>query len=278
MQRISRTHHIGTLLLASALGAASCTGSYDADSATRLVITGSSTISPLIAEFGKRFESESPGIRIDVQTGGSSRGIADVRRGLADIGMVSRALKPSEADLSPHLIARDGIGLIVHADNPVDALDTAQVADIYTGRVTNWKDVGGADAPITTVHKAAGRSTHDLFVLHLGLDPSQIQASIVIGDNEQGIKSVEGNPNAIGYVSIGTAEVSAQHGSRIKLLALDGIPASTETVASGRFPLTRDLNLIVDERDGGLVNEFLVFSRSPDVHDLIERQAFVVVD
>jgi len=242
------------------------------------VITGSSTIAPLIAEFGKRFESESPGVRVDVQTGGSSRGVADVRRGLADIGMVSRALKPSEADLSPHLIARDGIGLIVHADNPVDSLTTTQVGDIYLGRVMNWKEVGGADAPITTVHKAAGRSTHELFVSHLAVNPSQIQASIVIGDNEQGIKSVEGNPNAIGYVSIGTAEVSAKHGSRIKLLALDGVPASTQTVASGRFPLTRELNLIVDERDDRLVNEFLAFSSSPNVHDLVERQAFVVVD
>jgi phosphate transport system substrate-binding protein len=278
LQHAPRTLHLRTLLLVSALGAASCTASYDADSATRLVITGSSTIAPLISEFGKRFEGERPDVRIDVQTGGSSRGVADVRRGLADIGMVSRALKASEVDLSSHLIARDGIGLIVHADNPVDALDTAQVADIYMGRVVNWKDVGGADAPITTVHKAAGRSTHELFVSHLGLEPSQIQASIVIGDNEQGIKSVEGNPNAIGYVSIGSAEVSAKHGSRIKLLALDGIPASTETVASGRFPLTRELNLIVDERNEGLVNDFLVFSRSPGVRDLIERQAFVVVD
>ena len=84
----------------------------------KLVLTGASTIAPLAAEIARRFESQHPGTRIDVQTGGSSRGINDTRNGTAEIGMVSRALKPAEQDLQAHTIALDGVGLILHASNP----------------------------------------------------------------------------------------------------------------------------------------------------------------
>src|SRR5262245_3820261 len=92
----------------------------------KLVLTGSSTIAPLAAEIGKRFEAAHPGVRIDVQTGGSSRGIADARQGLADIGMASRALKKDESDLLAFTIALDGVCLIVHQDNPVEKLADQQ--------------------------------------------------------------------------------------------------------------------------------------------------------
>ena len=88
----------------------------------KLVLTGSSTVAPLAGELGKRFESLHPGVRVDVQMGGSSRGIADARQGLADIGMCSRALKETESDLLAFTIARDGICIIVHKKNPVTSL------------------------------------------------------------------------------------------------------------------------------------------------------------
>ncbi|MFQ5655795.1 MAG: phosphate ABC transporter substrate-binding protein, partial [Planctomycetota bacterium] len=190
----------------------------------RLVITGSSTIAPLAAEVGKRFEGLHPGVRVDVQTGGSSRGIADAREGLADIGMVSRALKEEERDLLAFLIARDGICTIVHRSNPVDLLTDRQVVEIFTGRITSWKQVGGRASAITVVNKAEGRSTLELFLRHFRLMNSEIEAHVVIGDNEQGIKTVAGNPGAIGYVSIGTAEYDAAHGIPIKLLPVGGVP------------------------------------------------------
>ena len=125
----------------------------------KLVITGASTLAPLISEIGKRFESLYPTVRIDVQSGGSSRGVADARQGLADIGMVSRAMKENERDLSAFPVARDGVCPILHQENPVQALTDEQVVAIYTGKITNWKAVGGTDAPITVVNKAEGRST-----------------------------------------------------------------------------------------------------------------------
>jgi len=243
----------------------------------KIVLTGSSTIAPLAAEIGKRFESLHPGIRVDVQTGGSSRGVSDARSGLADIGMVSRPLKDDEKDLHGFPIANDGVCVILHKSNPLSVLTDPQVIDIYTGKSSNWKDVGGSDAPITVVNKAEGRSTLELFCHHFKLKNSDIKAAVVIGDNEQGIKTITGNPNSIGYVSIGTAEYDAAHGSPIKLLPVGGIEATSDNVANGKFPLSRPLVLATKIPPQGLVKEFIDFACSDKVQDLVREQNFVPI-
>lgn len=244
----------------------------------RLVLTGSSTIAPVALEIGKRFEEQNPGVRVDVQTGGSSRGIADARSGMADIGMASRELAASEQDLHAFPIARDGIALIVHSSNPISNLSNQQIIDIYTGKITNWKQVGGADKPITVVNKAEGRSTLELFLGYFKLTNSQIKASVVIGDNQQGIKTVAGNPFAIGYVSIGAAEYEASAGIPIKLLPMNSVIASVATVRQGKFPLSRPLNLVTREAPSGLIKQFIDFARSDAVRDLILDQYFVPLE
>ena len=242
---------------------------------TQLVLTGSSTIAPLASEIGKRFEAQHPGTRVDVQTGGSSRGITDIRQGIAHIGMASRSLKDSERDLHSTVIAHDGIGFIVHQSNPLSSLDDQTIVNIYSGGVSNWKEIGGVDAPITVVNKAEGRATLELFLKHFNLDSTQIKAHVVIGDNEQGIKVVSGNPHAIAYVSIGTAAYSAAHDVPIKLLALGAIPASLDEVQSGRFPLSRPLTLVTQSVPTGTLKMFIDFARSPDSYDLVSQYYFV---
>ena len=241
----------------------------------KLVITGASTLAPLIAEIGKRFESLHPTVRIDVQSGGSSRGIADASQGLADIGMVSRAMKEEERDLSAFSVARDGVCPILHRENPVQALTDEQIVAIYTGKITNWKAVGGTDAPITVVNKAEGRSTLEVFLHYFKLKNVDIKAQVVIGDNEQGVKTVAGNRNAIGYVSIGTAEYDATHGVPIKLLPVGGVAASTESVRTGAFPLSRPLHLVTRTPPVGLAKAFIEYAQSQAVYDLIRQQYFV---
>ncbi len=243
----------------------------------KLVLTGSSTVAPLASEIAKRFESEHSGVRVDVQSGGSSRGISDARQGVADIGMVSRALKPEEKDLKASSIARDGVTVILHKDNPVPSLNDKQVVDIYTGKVTNWKQVGGKDGAITVVNKAEGRSTLELFTQYFKLKNTDIKAQVVIGDNEQGIKTVAGNPNAIGYVSIGSAENSVADGESIKLLPVGGVAATTANVQNGTFPISRPLNLVTKTEPQGLAKEFINFAQSQQVNDIVKKQNFVVV-
>lgn len=242
----------------------------------KLVLTGSSTIAPLAVEIGRRFEKMHPEVRIDVQTGGSSRGVNDLRKNLSQIGLVSRALHAEEADLQASSIARDGVAVILHRDNPVKTLSRDEIVAIYTGKIKNWKDVGGKSAPITVVNKAEGRSTLELFVQFLGLKNSEIKASVIIGDNEQGIKTVAGNPESIGYVSIGTAEYSASEKVAIKLLTMNGIAPSTSNLQNGSYPLQRPLNLVV--RKGAipaLEAAFIQYAQSSSVEDLVKEQYFV---
>lgn len=241
----------------------------------KLVITGASTLAPLITEIGKRFESLHPKVRVDVQTGGSSRGVADARQGLADIGMVSRAMKDDERDLYAFPVARDGVCIILHKENPVQALTDEEVVAIYTGKITNWKVVGGKDATITVVNKADGRSTLEVFLHYFKLKNTDVTAHVVIGDNEQGIKTVAGNRNAIGYVSIGTAEYDETHGVPIKLLPIGGVAASTENVRKGVFPLSRPLHIVTRTPPAGLAKAFIEYTQSKTVHDIIRQQYFV---
>lgn len=241
----------------------------------KLVLTGSSTVAPLAAEIAKRYEAEHSGVRIDVQSGGSSRGIADARQGVADVGMVSRSLKDNEKDLQAFTIAKDGISIIVNNANPVKSLTDKQIVDIYTDKINNWKQVGGIDAPITVVNKAEGRSTLELFAQHFKIDTKDIKADVVIGDNEQGIKTVGGNPNAVGYVSIGSGEYAATHQTPIKLLPVAGIAASITNVTNGTFPISRPLNLVTKTTPTGLQKDFIDFARSQQVQDIVKEQYFV---
>ena len=246
----------------------------------KLVLTGSSTVAPLAAEIARRFEEHHPKTRIDVQTGGSSRGIADARSGVADIGMASRALKAEESDLHAITLAQDGICLVVHRDNPVTALDDQQVVAIYTGSIQDWAAVGGVPGPITVVNKAAGRATLEVFLDHFALDAEAIEADVIIGDNQQGLKTVAGNPGAIAYVSIGAADYEVRQGTPIRLLAAGPVAPTPANIAAGRFPITRPLNLVIrDPENAGepsaLAQAFIDFARSPDVHDLITAQFFV---
>ncbi len=243
----------------------------------RLVLTGSSTVAPLAGEIAKRFEQLHPGVRVDVQTGGSSRGIADARRGTADIGMASRALKPKETDLTSHTIALDGISIILHSDNPSVALTDEQIAAIYTGKIAKWNQVGGPDAPITVVNKAEGRSTLELFLHHFKLNNEDIHAGIVIGDNQQGILTVAGDPNAIGYVSIGTASYEVSRGTKIRMMPMKGVEPSLANVRNGTFPLSRPLNLVTHGEVSQVAAAFIAFAQSPQVHDLVEAQYFVPI-
>ncbi|MEM1203509.1 MAG: phosphate ABC transporter substrate-binding protein [Acidobacteriota bacterium] len=241
----------------------------------KLVVTGSSTVAPLVSDLAKAFEKKHDNARVDVQTGGSSRGMSDARRGLADIGMVSRSPKEGEDDLRWHPIANDGLAIIVHADNPVGALSSEQVEKIYRGDIESWHSVGGNDAPITVVNKAEGRSTLEIFLGHFGFESADVEADVVIGDNQQGIKTVSGNPDAIAYVSIGTAEFETSEGTPIKLLTLDSVVPSTAAVRDGTYPISRTLHLVTADEPEGWVAAFVDYCRSTEAHPLVEGQYFV---
>ncbi|MBM4000950.1 MAG: phosphate ABC transporter substrate-binding protein [Planctomycetes bacterium] len=271
------------LLFTAVIACAGCASAYsvgnalpmDGHRAGRLTVTGSSTVAPLVTEIAKRFEQRHPGVRIDVQTGGSGKGITDTRVGVADIGMASRRLNPDETDLVAHPIAADGVGLIVHRSNPIEELSAERIVAIYTDEVNNWRDVGGDDRGITVVHKAEGRATLEVFLAHFNIDNTKVEADVLVGENEHAVKTVAGAIGAIGYVSIGTAEAAIEGGVPIRLLSLGGVEANTANIADGAFPMSRPLNLVTTDSPSPLALEFVRFCRSADVHDLIRAQYFV---
>lgn len=243
----------------------------------RVSVVGASTIAPLISELAKAYEQEHPGVRIEVQAGGSARGIMDVRSGTAVLGMVSRDLKPDEQDLEHVLIAKDGIGMIVNKSNPVVGLSKEQVIGIYTGQITNWKEVGGADAPITVVSKAEGRSTLEIFSSFFGIPYKDIKAHVIIGDNQQGIQTVAGSPAAVGYVSIGSAEYEAGQGAAIRLIPMGDQVPSTASVASGQYAISRDLNLVYKTPLNVQVQDFVAYAQSKQAEHFVTRMYFIPV-
>lgn len=242
------------------------------------MVTGSSTIAPVVADAAERYMLEHPGVRIEVQSGGSSRGISDAISGVADLGMVSRALKGDEAKtLTAHLLAADGVCVVVHKDNPVKQLDRQQLIDIYTKKITNWSGVGGNDATIVVANKAEGRSTLEVFLHYLGLDNADVKADVVVGENLHVINSVVGNPNTVGYVSIGTASAEERAGTPVKLVVTEGKTPTMDSVRDGSFPITRPLNLITDAETSPAAQAFLDYLMSPEINDLVEKHFFVPV-
>ena len=271
--RLKGLVRLGLGLFALALTAC---GSEGAQGADRVELTGSSTIAPLIQAAAEGYETQHPGARIDVQTGGSSRGISDATRGLNDIGMTSRALKPDETSgLTQHVVALDGIAFVVNRENPVTALTRDQARSIFTGDITNWNAVGGADRPIVVVNRPEGRSELDLVSEFFKLSPAKMKADVIGGENQQAVKLVAGNPDAIVYLSVGTAAYEAAAGTPLRLLDLDGVPASPAAVADMSYPLGRPLVLVTGSNVSPAAQMFLDHLMSASLDPLIIEQGFV---
>ncbi|HWZ47656.1 MAG TPA: substrate-binding domain-containing protein [Herbaspirillum sp.] len=241
-----------------------------------LHLTGSSTGEPLMVQIASRFRTLHPKVEIKIEMGGSARGIRDVRDGKTDIGMVSRVLTESEQDLKGFPIARDGIGLMVHKNNPVTTLTSAQVTGIFTGQIKNWREVGGRNAPIMVINREDGRGSIELFKEHFRLRYSDIQAQIVLGaDNPAVIEAVAAQPNAISMMSVIEADNKEKAGGLIKLVSLDGVAATHASILSGNYPLSRPLSLVTRELPTGLLKNFIEYSLSAQVVDIIENMGFI---
>ena len=239
-----------------------------------LRITGSSTMCPMIEAIGARFAALRPGFRIEVRCGGSDRAIKDLAERSADIGMVARALKSEEGGLFGFPIARDGASIIVHRSNPLESLSEEQVAAVFSGATGSWRPLTGKDAPIAVILRERDKPITELFEKHFKL-AGRIRGRVVAGDNPVTIAVVASDPDAIGYVSAGSAEHSAKAGAAIRLVPIDGVIPSERNIITGNYPLTRPLSLVTRELPAGAVKEFVDYCLSAKVVDLIERFDFV---
>ena len=203
---------------------------------------------------------------------GSGTGIEAASNGTCDIGLSSRALKDTETGLTGTTIALDGIAIIVNADSPVEDLSIAEIAAIFTGETTNWKDLGGEDLEIACIGREAGSGTRDGFESITDTKDACKLAQELTSTGAV-IEAVKNSPNAIGYASL--ASVTGQEG--IKVLTVDGVACTEATVQDGSYKIQRPFVLVT--KDGTALSEaaqaFFDFATSSAADELI-RQAGAV--
>jgi phosphate transport system substrate-binding protein len=241
----------------------------------KLTLSGAFLLQPLMADIGRRFESLHPGVKIDVRSGGTPKGVVDLRSGAADIGMVSRALLENERDLFAFHIARDGLAVVLHRDNPIKNMDAAQVRNLLTGRAANWKELGGRDAPVELAWRSKGQGSVEFVFEHFKLKREQIGPHANVFENADAIKFVSAHPNGVTLTSVGDAERSVQAGVPIKLLAFNGVAASNRNIQNRSYALSRPLTLITRRVPEGLQKQFIEYALSDDVVDLQVKHGFV---
>ena len=209
------------------------TSSEPAKLSGNVATDGSTSMEKIIGSLGEAFMEMNPDVNFTYNPTGSGTGIQAAIDGTCDIGLSSRALKDEEkASLTETIVALDGIAIIVNPANPVSDLSVEQIAQIYTGEITNWKDVGGDDLEISLIGREAGSGTRDGFETITGTKEAckYNQELTSTGDV---ITTVAGNPNAIGYASLSAVKDS------VKALTVGGVAPSEETVLDGTYTIQR---------------------------------------
>ncbi|WP_027701081.1 phosphate ABC transporter substrate-binding protein [Metaclostridioides mangenotii] len=242
----------------------------------KVTISGSTSVGavmePLVEEYKKTLSSD---IDLEVQQIGSSSGIKNTIEGTSEIGMTSRDLKGDEkkADLSETKIALDAIAIITNGDNKVSNLTKEQVKDIFTGKISNWKELGGHDRPIVVVSREDGSGTREGFESIVGYGPEELIKSALISDGSGNIKTtVSNNKNAIGYISLGYVDKS------VKSVSIDGVVPSNENVKTHKYAISRPFLLIYkDEKLTEEGQKFIDYILGEDGQKVVEKHGFVSV-
>jgi phosphate transport system substrate-binding protein len=262
MKRV-RPAFAGALLAALACG---CGG----DAGRPLSVVGSTSVQPFAELLAEEFRKVRPGARVDVQGGGSTAGLQAVAEGIAGIGMCSRALNAEEAArFTALVIARDGLAVVVHPSNPVQALARGQVRDLFSGRIANWRDLGGPDRPVHAITREEGSGTREAFEkLVMGQEPFARRA--LVQESNGAVKElVRGDPSAVGYMSLGLV------GGDLKALAIDGARPTAEEVLAGRYQLVRPFLFVVRGEPEAAAREFIDYVLSREGQAILEREGLV---
>jgi phosphate transport system substrate-binding protein len=245
--------------------------------AEKVVLEGSTTVLPIAQKAAEVFMKNNPGADLSVRGGGSGVGIASIIDGTCDIADSSRAIKQDELakgakkgrDLKSHVIAMDGITHIVNPANTIVNLSRAQIKQIYTSRVTNWKELGGPDLRIVVVSRDSSSGTFEAFS-EMVLDKKKVRPDAIMQASNQGIASIVARtPGAIGYVGLGYVSAS------VKAISVDGVMPSKETVLKNKYPITRPLFMYTNGAPQGMVKKFIDFVKGPEGQKIVGEEGFV---
>ncbi len=258
-----------------------CVCSVHAESKMSLQIEGSTTVGPIADAFASQFKEKFPDLDITVKKTGSSDGAAALIDNRCDIAIMSRFMKPEEFkkavgnNVMPvaHVVAIDGVCVVVHPSNPVKELSTEQVRDIYTGKIKNWKQVGGVDMPIVVISRDTSSGTYETFH-KMVMDKKDMSSSVeYVNSNPQAHARVRNTREAIGYVGIGFLD------KKVKAIKLDGVIPNRSTIASGIYPAARPLYMFTNGYPalGSMGHKFCCYYLTEIGQEIVEDKGFVPV-
>ncbi len=266
---------IGAIALISAL-------SVNVASAKETIsAVGSTSVTPLMEVFGETYMKSHSDVFIEVQGVGSSAGVKAAKNGSASLGMASRDLKSSEKEptLVEEVVARDGIAVVVNPKNGIKGLTSEQISEIYKGKVTNWKQVGGDDKPIVAITRDTASGTRGAFeeIMELkmkinGKSVSAISQRAQVANGNGGLKTmVASNPYAIGYISLGTVD------SSVHALSVDDVDASVANVKNGSYKVARPFLVLYKGEPTAETKKFLDWMLSADAQKIVDQKGYISI-
>lgn len=255
-------------------------------------VKGSDTMVNLGQAWAEAYMAKHPEASISVTGGGSGVGIAALINGDVDIAQASREMKPEEKeearkrgrDPKEFVVARDGLSVIVNPKNPLDKLTIEQLSGIYTGKIRNWKQLGGKDAPIVVLSRDRSSGTHVFFLEHVvrmgnPKGPEEYHKTVLMQVSSQSIgDEVSKNENAIGYVGMGYVEKGRHKAIAVAKDANSPfVQPSAENVLNGTYPIARPLYMYTPGEPEGTVKDFIDFVLSDEGQRIVAKQEFVPV-
>ena len=220
----------------------------------------------VIGFLSEAYMEENPKVKVTYNPTGSGSGIQAVSEGRCDIGLASRDLKDEEKEnLDETVVAVDGIAIIVNNENPVSDLSVEQIAKLYTGEITNWKEIGGSDAPVVPIGREAASGTRDGFESITGTKDACVYSQELTSTGDV-VQTVSSNPNAIGYASLASVK------DTVKAVSVEGVNPSKETIQDGSYKLQRNFVLVTRKGEAlsAEAQDFFDFATSADADSLIE--------
>ena len=280
---ITRTLVVSMLAVWLGIGAAS------AEETSKLVLDGSTTVGPVAKAFAEYYMAKNPGVNVTVNESGSGNGAKSLINGACDIANMSRFMKKTEFTAAvakgvmpvAHVVAMDGLPIIIHPSNPVRSLTVKQVRGIYSGRITNWKEVGGPDRDIVVVSRDTNSGTYEIFhklVMTHKVNGKKIKEKIkdgaeYVGSNGGIRMRVQSTPAAIGYTGLGFVDKT------VKALKINGVYPTLDTVTSGEYVISRPLFMFTNgyPKIGSNTHAFITLYLSEKGQEIIEDIGFVPV-
>lgn len=234
-----------------------------------ITVAGSTAFQPFAEKLAEQFMSKRSDIRIAVQGGGSALGIESVRSGAAQIGMADLVELPPEArELTSVIVAKDSIAVIVHPENTVAILSTAQIRQILNGAIKSWKEVGGNDHPVRVVSREAGSGTRSSFEQIIG-DVNLLTDAVIQNSSGTVRETVANDRDTIGYLSHGVLN------QKVKVVQVDGTDCTNEAISAGRYKLVRPVYFLTKGELSGAMQAFIEYVLSPDGQDTIRKNGLL---